>query len=266
MSVEKTKRRVIPVEESFFNDGYWYVLSSSSLGGSGLSPSQIAERLQTNDSQVMNQLLQKGICLPLYFPGDCALDNGIIVIGDLTEQEKAEWIGCLRSKLEIPCGEFMVMGGGLEEGFEVALEHFKAPDPHYTFFQKVKLDPGTYLVEIYAYISSMTVNFAWDDFTKQQETINVAWDDLTEEPETIESWWKRTRPSQEYPKWLNSYLEEDYVDSDDHNLVEYIIRLTPAKGEIPLPQLEEDTNWCGVFEIRKPELCPLGISRKSLPV
>ena len=79
------ERKVIPLKDSFFSDGYWYVLTSTSFGGSNLSPSQISEKLQTADNKVMNQLLQEGVCFPLFFPGDCALDNAIIVIGDLTE-------------------------------------------------------------------------------------------------------------------------------------------------------------------------------------
>ena len=72
-------RRIIPLKEDFFNDGYWYVLSSTSLGGSNLSPAQIAGHLQSGDGALMNQLLRDGICLPLYFPGDCALDDAIVI-------------------------------------------------------------------------------------------------------------------------------------------------------------------------------------------
>ncbi len=73
--------------------------------------------------------------------------------------------------------------------------------------------------------------------------------------------WKRTRPRQKYPQWLNSYLEEDYVDSEDHDLLEYIIRLTPLRKDVSPPELDEETKWCGVFDIRRPELCPMGIPR-----
>ena len=240
-------RSVIPLKENFFNDGYWYVLSSTSLGGSHLSPAQIAEYLQSGDDATMNQLLRDGVCLPLYFPGDCALDDAIVVIGDLTEQEEAEWIGRVRSKLEIPCGEFLVMGGGMEEDFEVALTHFETTD---SFFQKLKLEPGSYMVAVYAYLSSMTVNFAWED--------------ISDPDESIEGWWQRTRPGQDYPEWLNFYLEEEYVDSEEFDFLEYIIRLAPLKEDVPEPDLEESTKWCGVFEIRKPDLCPLGIRRISI--
>ncbi|MGK7907676.1 MAG: hypothetical protein AB4040_10680 [Synechococcus sp.] len=243
-------RQVIPLKENFFNDGYWYVLGSSSLGGSHLSPAQIEQALQSNEASTIHQLLQDGICLPLYFPGDCALDDAVVVIGDLTEREKGEWIGRIRSKLEIPCGEFFIMGGGLEEEFEIALTQFEPPDPHYRFFQKVQVDPGSYLVEIYAFLSSMTVNCAWDE--------------MSDEEESIENWWQRTHLGEEYPEWIDSYLEEDYVDSEAHNFLEYIIRLAPLNGDVPLPELDEETQWCGVFELRRPDPCPLGIPRSAL--
>jgi len=31
----------------------------------------------------------------------------------------------------------------------------------------------------------------------------------------------------------------------------YVVQLTPLKGDLPLPQLVEETNWPGVFEFRR---------------
>lgn len=247
MNTEK-QRQLIPIKEEFFNDGYWYVLSSSSLGGSGLTATEIADKLQSQNEAVIKELLDKGVCLPLVFPGDCALDNVAIVIGDLTEEEKDEWIGRIQSKLEIPCGEFMVMGGGMEEHFEDALTNPEAPNPHFTFFQKFKVEPGTYLVEVYAFLSSITVNFHWDE--------------MQERGESVEEWCKLHHVTKEdYPEWMHFFAEEDYVDSEELDLQEYIIRLVPLTDEVPLPKLEEDSKWCGLFEIRRPEKCPRGLSR-----
>jgi hypothetical protein len=250
MTNSTAQRQVIPLSEAFFNDGYWYVLSSTSLGKSKLSAAQITERLQSRSREHIEPLLAKGVCLPLFFPGDCALDHAIVVIGDLTEQEEAEWIGRMRAKLAIPCGEFMVMGGGLEEDFEVSLNHFTAPNPHFVFFEKFKVDPGVYLIEVYAFISSMTANFAFEKWSENEES--------------LEDWWKRTRYDQPYPPWLSSYLEEEYVDSEDHDLVEYIIRLSLLTEEVALPEMDEEHQWCGEFELRRPDPCPLGIFRTDL--
>ncbi len=240
-------RRVVPIDDAFFCDGPWYVLASSSLGGSGLSATDIAERLQSASPDVVRGLLADGVCLPLCFPGDCALDNAVIVVGDLTECEEREWIGRLRATLKIPCGEFLVMGGGLDEDFEVALPNAKAPDPHFVFFQKVDLEPGTYVVEVYAFLASLTANEAWED--------------PSEDGESIEQWWARTRGDDPAPKWIEFFREEEYVDGEEFGFLEYLIRIAPAPGAVPVPPLDEDTNWVTDFEIRKPELCPVGIPR-----
>ncbi len=258
MSSHTANRQVLPLNDAFFNDGYWYVLSSTSLGGSQLSPAQIAEKLENPDPARLRPLLRAGVCLPLFFPGDCALDDAVVVVGDLTEQEEAEWIGRIQATLNIPCGEFLVMGGGLAEDFEVALSQFEAPDPHFVFFQKFKLEPGTYLVEVYAFLGSMTVNIAWGDL---EDGFNS---------KALTDWWRRTRPGQDYPQWLTTYLEDDYIDSSEFGLLEYLIRLTSISeaeaAEIPIPALVEEngeTFWCGAFEMRRPEPCPLGINREA---
>ena len=234
----------------FFNDGPCYVLSSTSLGGSGMSADDIAAMLESDSEAHKRQLLQDGVCLPLFFPGDCAMDEALIVVGDLNEQEEAEWIGRVRGKLEIPCGTFMLMAGGnLPQDFEEALAHFQAPNPHAVHAVKVSVEPGTYLVEVYAFVSSITVDEAWYD--------------IGEDDEPIIDWWRRTRPGQEPPPWLVAYLRERYVDLEG-DFVPYIIRLTPSTEEIPLPALEDEIKWCGVFERRRPPLCPLGIRLRDL--
>lgn len=254
MAIEGT-RRVMFLREGFFNDGPWYVLTSTSLGGSGLSAEEISERLQSGDGPAIQQLLRDGVCLPLFFDGDCALDHAVVVLGDLTPQEEAEWIGRIRSRLEIPCGEFMVLGGALEEDFETAMEHFEAPDPHFVNFSKFRVPPGTYLVELYAFVTSMTVNVAWDGMGIMHQQ--------KRSKDELARWWQTTRPGQPYPAWLDGLLKTD-DPGYDLGLLDYLIRLRPSTGEVPLPSLEPKTGWCGVFEFRKPSPCPMGIPRHSL--
>lgn len=236
-------RKVTPVHESFFNDGHWYVLSSSSLGGSGLSGDEIADKLQSEDDEVVNSLLKKGVCLPLYFGADCELDSVVFIEGDLNEREESEWIGRIRSKLEVPCGEIMLMGGGMPEDFEDALPNFEPPNSHYRFFHKLKVEPGSYLVEVYAFLGSYAVNENWED------------KDVAE----FEKWWDESRPGIERAEWIEFFADEEYVDGEDLELQEYLIRITPLKEEVPLPPLDEDYKWVGDFEMRKPKLCPKGL-------
>jgi hypothetical protein len=240
-------RQVVPFDERFFNDGAFYVLTSTSLGGSGLTPGEISGKLVSRQEEEIRDLMTRGVCLPIYFPGDCALDQSAVVIGELTEREQAEWLGRIRLRIDIPCGEFLVMGGALEEDFDVALQSFEAPDPHFVYFQKFRLDPGAWLVEVYAFLGSMTVNFAWEDPSAH--------------PEPIPEWWQRTRPGEPHPEWLESLREEDYVDGEAHGLLEYIVRLTPADESVPVPPQEEDMKWCWKFDMRRPDPCPRGLPR-----
>ena len=247
----ESNRHVIPVRETFSCDGAWYVLTSGELGGSGLSADDIGERLQSPDSKVIRELLAAGTCLPLYFPGDCALDEAVIVVGDLSGEEEREWIGRLRSTLEVPSGEFILVAGGLEEDFEEALTK-SDPDPDgHQSFEKVTVEPGRYLVEVYAFLGSLTTNEEWED--------------LPEDAEPIREWWTRTHPGEDVPQWVGSLEDEEYVDSEEFDLLEYVIRLRKLvenEPAIPLPGQDEGTQWCNVFEFRRPDPCPRGIPQK----
>lgn len=242
-------QQVIPVDENFFNDGAWYVLSSTSLGGADFSPQQIVNKLQ-GDINDIRQLLDAGICLPLFFPGDCALDKVVIVIGDLTEQQEHEWLGRIQSKLHIPCGEFVLLGGGgSEDDWHVALNHFSPPNPHLINFHKVRLAPGDYLVEVYAFLGSMNFNFQLDEIGKKNWQHWLKLDGVAES---------------EQPAWFKFLLENDYVDSEEFGLQEYIIRLTPLQESPPLPELDEELYWCGLYQYRQPQQFPKGILRSQL--
>jgi hypothetical protein len=250
------KRQVLPLREGFFNDGHWYVLTSTSLGGSGLSAAEISERLQSPDPDGIRQLLRDGVCLPLFFDGDCALDQTHVVVGDLTPREESEWIGRIRSRLEIPCGEFVVLGGALDEDFETVLEHFEAPDPHFVNFCKFRVGPGTYLVELYAFVTCMTFNVGWDGVGVMAAA--------KETPESLAAWWHATRPGEPPAPWLQTYVKSGHADSRELGLVDYLIRLAPWREEIPLPAQEPESGWCGVFERRRPAACPRGLPLSDL--
>jgi len=244
------QRRVMQLRQGFFNDGPSYMLTSTGLGG--LSPQDLASRLQGNAEDV-RQVLRDGICIPLHFDGDCALDDAVIVVGDLTPQEEAEWIGRIRAWLHIPCGEFVLLGGGLEEDFESAVQNPEA-DPSFINFCKFTVDPGKYLVEIFAFVASMSVNVAWD---------GMGMHPWTQSKEAIAAWWETTRGGQPHAPWVEAFLN-GYAASDALQTLSYLIRLAPLQEEVPLPPLDNASNWCGIFEWRKPALCPLGIRRAAL--
>lgn len=242
-------QQIFLLDQRFFNDGAWYVLSSTSLGNSGLEPSKIVDQLQ-GGVEAVQLLISEGICLPLFFPGDCALDQAVVVLGDLTPDQEREWLGRIQSYLHIPCGEFMIMGGGgCEEDWEAAIHNTVPSNLHLFNFQKFIIPPGDYLVEVYAFLGSMNFNFQLEEISKKQWK---DWFNLQEVPEA------------EQPKWFKFLLNNDYIDSEEFDFQEYIIRLSPLREIPPFPTLDEDLTWCGHYQFRQLAHSPVGISRSQL--
>ncbi|MBD1911667.1 MULTISPECIES: hypothetical protein [unclassified Leptolyngbya] len=220
-----SERQLIPIAKDFFCDGYYYVLTSSSLANSGLKPEELATILGESEPSHIEDVLRRGICIPLFFDGDCALDNHtIFVLGDLTEAEERDWIGRISWKLSIPCGKLILQcGGGDEEDLAHAISG-RPPEPNYQFFQVIDVLPGEYQVNVYAYLSSMTVQVFLHPFIEAE--------DRMQRYEAMEAWYKTHRPG---PPDIG-----------------YIIQLTPLEQEPPFPDLVPEIGWCG-FEFREPD-------------
>lgn len=216
--LSETNKRVF-ISEEFFCDGHCYVMTSQSLGASGLSPVELSEILFSGDENRVTQLLKKGVCFPVCFEGDCALDgNTIFVLGDLNEQEQHDWIARLVWKLNIPCGKLILCCGCADDDLQHALSG-EPPDEHYVIFQSIEVPPGEYLVEIYAYFSSQTVQVSLDEYDSRGKLV---------ENDDLALWYQKNRPG----------LED----------VGYVIRLKPLENEPKMPKLEE--GWFGKFEFR----------------
>jgi hypothetical protein len=125
----------IPISPEFFCDGHFYVLTSTSLGGSSFTLSDISNILGESNEGGIEQLLQQGVCIPLYFDPDCELDGcTLFVLGDLTEEEENQWVGKLSWKLNIPCGKLVLLcGGGDEDELAYAISG-NPPKEHYEIF------------------------------------------------------------------------------------------------------------------------------------
>jgi hypothetical protein len=240
-------RTCTPLPESFFNDGPYYVLTSASLGARGETPESVAAALGDGDPERVRELLTDGVCVPLFFPGDCAFDGAIVVAGDLSDREAEEWIGRIAWKLDIPCGKFLIVGGGGDEDDLAVAVSGEEPDPHYHYYQAFDVEPGRYLVEVYAFVSSMTVDFSFG------------------QGEPLEEWFRATRPGAPTPAWLEMFTSQGSAGEMSDELVSYIVRLAPLAGEpAAMPELVDDVGWCGEFELRRPGRCPLGIPRSEL--
>jgi hypothetical protein len=81
----------IPIDPDFFNDGHFVVLLSQSRGGSGMDPHKLADILGDGDVDPMKDLLRRGICLPIYFGTDCAMDSATsFVVGELERRVRVQ--------------------------------------------------------------------------------------------------------------------------------------------------------------------------------
>lgn len=206
--------KTTPIDPDFFNDGHFVVLLSQSRGGSRMDPHKLADTLGVGEAASMKELLRRGICLPIYFGTDCSMDGAtLFVVGDLDEAHEKAWIARLTSKLAIPCGKLILLsGGGVGEDMERAVSG-NPPQKDYCIYQVIDVPPGDYRVDVLAYVDSTTVGLHED----------------LEAEELAEKY--RHLPT----------VRESYV-----------VQLTPLAGDLPLPALEEETNWPGVFEFRRP--------------
>ncbi len=216
----------IPISAELFCDGHCYLLTSASLGGSGLTANQVSEILFKADESKVIELLEKGVCFPVCFVGDCALDsNTLFVLGDLNGQEENDWIARLAWKLNIPCGKLILCCGCLAEDLEPAVLG-EPPEENFVIYQVIEVPPAEYLVEIYAYLSSMTVQVSLDEWNERTGSYS--------ENVELKQWYQENRPG----------LEN----------VDYIIRLKPIEIEPSRPKLED--GWFNKFEFRRPEHLP----------
>lgn len=213
MSTPATIHKTIPIDPAFFCDGHYAVLLSHSLGGSGMEPHALADRLSSGTAESMHDLLRRGICLPIFFGGDGALDGAtLFVLGALEERHAQAWIGRLTSKLSIPCGKLVLLAGG-GDGDELAQAvSGQPPREHYCIYQSIDVPPGDYRVDVLAYVDSMTVAFMAEDLDD---------DALREKYQHLPS------------------VSESYV-----------VHLTPWVEELPLPALSDQVDWPGVFTFR----------------
>ena len=105
-------------------------------------------------------------------------------------------------------------GAALRRSMERAVSG-KPPQKDFCIYQTIDVPPGDYRVDVFAYVDSVTVGSHEDN------------EDL--EPEEM---------AEKY-KHLPTVRES------------YVVQLTPLRGDLPIPQLTEETNWPGVFEFRR---------------
>lgn len=174
-----------------------------------------------------------------------------VITDALTPQEDAEWVDKVVWKLRVPDGELVFEGGFDPRGAD--------PD----FMRTISVPPGDYRVEVYT--------LYW--------SINGLSSLPPDDDERFGTWFRRTRPGEEFPdvmkfylgedpdddpgyedEWIEFYDSEAYEELEEPDMVDFIVRLLPFSSADRLTLQCDDTGWFPIgINPRKPAKCPIGV-------
>ncbi len=188
--------------------------------------------------------------------------NARIVLGDLNGQESSEWIGRASWWLQVPDGVLVLAAGG-EFAWGMA-EDLEGEE----FIHRVAVPPGNYQVDVYTTLTGINGLSALE---------------RAGPGEPLGAWWRRTRPGQEIPGWMQFLLYEGLAADPGHEadwrnwsdsryrrlmesvektrLLDWIIQLRPLAGQPPAPESVPELDEGCFYEpaLRIPATCPAGI-------
>ena len=188
--------------------------------------------------------------------------NVRVVMGDLNEQERDEWVARVRWRLDLSGGKMVVSGvlGEEEEFLEMSDARAIAQDND-CLECYVSVPPKEYQVEIYSYAPS-DLSTGWGQIVNPSLFKPTA--GIVAEP--LKDYFERTRPDTPMPAWIayeialveNSDQQHKYYDQAAKlRYTDFVIRLSPVIEDLEPPELEAggSVKW----EFRKPDRCPLGL-------
>jgi len=240
-------------------DGSWPCLTARGFVA-GLSA---AEREQLRGGgDALRRARKAVLVLPLALQNRPAGFTAQVVLGPVSAQQEAEWVGRLAGRLKIPCGCLVI--GEIDELFRDP-----AQEPREILVAHVAVPPGEYLVEVFALLPGPE---AWDLFSSGEGYRFASPGGGRGEP--IGTYFRRTRPGVPFPDWLRQHLCEEPDDDPGHvpeweharyesprDYLGHVIRLSPS-GETGGDGSRQRGPWLQ-FKRRKPALCPLGIPLDS---
>lgn len=230
------------------NESLLFVLTSKNLGGYNCA--------HRPGSRAWNEFVRHGIFLPIALVGDRGINLRVIINDCLTEEETNEAASHFASRLRLRDGYLALLGGinYLSNGLEHDLADF------------IELPRGDYRADVYSCFAGTNGPYLSEFEDKE----------LGEE---LGTWFRRTRPDSEFPRWLADYCraypksdpdfelqwdrrgnshEVAYVDPPEY--LDFIVQLTPWKSAMNVEPLDLDENGCIIPTPIVPANCPLGIS------
>lgn len=183
--------------------------------------------------------------------------HGRFVVGDLSPSEAEQWIGRLPGRLDVPCGQLVLPGHLLH------------------------VPSGKYDVDVLAYFPGQT---AFQCAAKWRSgTYEIQEAELPQfKRESLGSYFRRTRPGQEFPGWLKwvcaddsqadpemyeqwgrlraswTRAEQQAMQDARRRCIDLVIHLTAVSEFTPYqPPANEFWPW----QVRQPAMCPLGLEQ-----
>lgn len=176
--------------------------------------------------------------------------NVRVCLGDLTDEEKANWTSKVSWKLNLESGRMAVSGvcdEDLPEYVEDWTDCENGGEYHLGCF--VKIPKGIYHADVYSYPPNDLAG-GWMRIENPRDFRLCFGTEADLKFEKPTDYFARTRPNETPPEWIEKGWEEaEFLD--------FIIHLTPLAEEPETPEFESD--GCILWQYRKPSVCPVGI-------
>jgi hypothetical protein len=175
----------------------------------------------------------------------------------LSQTEQEEWIDHFAWKLQIPDGQFALIGGGYD--------YLNGERDEYATFLAVP--PDTYRVDVYTCFCGVNGPDLYEEMRDPQLV-----------PMPVGAWFRKTRPGVKLPPWLRLHCYEqpecdpgyeaeydddvfDYDAEDEaiEDMMDFLVQLTPLDQATPLPAAPPDWEDNSYINPRPLTRCPRGV-------
>jgi hypothetical protein len=229
-----------------YNEATGWIVTSQSLAGCDLSNAY-------SGTPAWSLAVQDGIFVPIELVQDDPILVRIVVDQELTPQEAEEWVGHFTSRLRVPDGVLTISGG----------TEYLEGDEMEDYTQHIAISPGKYQVDVYTYLPWLNGEYCYKSASS----------------EPLGTYFRRTRPNDTFPTWLQSECFEDPSidpgheeqwpedndtedDADDEPAyVMFLVHLHSVENWEEIPSVPLDENgWVTIDAgARQPARCPLGL-------
>jgi hypothetical protein len=249
-------RPPVPIRRDVYvhNEAIRFLITSRQMGGRALDP----------DTDAWTDAVRAGELIPVELARAAPFVIRVVVGGELTAQEREEWVGRFPWALRVPDGQLAVTGGS-----EFVLEPAARDATMISEYLRVlEVPAGDYRAVLYAYLSGVN----------GEQLLELA-APRGKRAEPAGAFFRRTRPGEAFPLWLRRWCvahpdmdpghekewEGQGVPAEVPELIDFLVHLTPLESEQDvLPRLDQGFFRWEVFEARTPVRCPLGLQASDV--